>query len=35
MKKSDLKDGMIVQTGEDFYLVCDYKFFRLEWIYGI
>lgn len=30
MKKSDLKDGMIVQTGEDFYLVCGDKFLGLN-----
>ncbi|XZI43559.1 hypothetical protein ACSXEP_15600 (plasmid) [Clostridium perfringens] len=29
MKKSDLKDGMIVQTGEDLYLVCGDKFLSL------
>lgn len=34
MKKSDLKDGMIVQTGEDFYLVCDYKFLSLNGYMG-
>lgn len=30
MKKSDLKDGMIVQTGEDLYLVCGDKFLSLN-----
>lgn len=30
MKKSDLKDGMIVKTGEDLYLVCDDKFLGLN-----
>ncbi|MDU2048639.1 MAG: hypothetical protein E6715_10140 [Clostridium perfringens] len=30
MKKSDLKDGMIVQVGEDLYLVCDDKFLGLN-----
>lgn len=30
MKKSDLKDGMIVQAGEDLYLVCDDKFLGLN-----
>ncbi len=30
MKKSDLKDGMIVQTGEDIYLVCGDKFLSLN-----
>lgn len=30
MKKSDLKDGMIVETGEDLYLVCGDKFLSLN-----
>ena len=30
MKKSDLKDEMIVQTGEDLYLVCGDKFLSLN-----
>lgn len=34
MKKSDLKDGMIVQTGEDLYLVCGDKFLGLNGYMG-
>lgn len=34
MKKSDLKDGMIVQTGEDIYLVCGDKFLSLNGYMG-
>ncbi len=30
MKKSDLKDGMVVQVGEDLCLVCDDKFLGLN-----
>lgn len=34
MKKSDLKDGMIVETGEDLYLVCGDKFLGLNGYMG-
>lgn len=34
MKKSDLKDGMIVKTGEDLYLVCGDKFLGLNGYMG-
>lgn len=34
MKKSDLKDGMIVETGEDLYLVCGDKFLSLNGYMG-
>lgn len=34
MKKSDLKDGMIVQTGEGLYLVCGDKFLGLDGYMG-
>lgn len=34
MKKSDLKDGMIVQTEEDLYLVCGDKFLGLNGYMG-
>ena len=34
MKKSDLKDGMIVQTGECLYLVCGDKFLGLNGYMG-
>lgn len=34
MKKSDLKDGMIVETGENIYLVCRDKFLGLDGYMG-
>lgn len=34
MKKSDLENGMIVQTGEDLYLVCGDKFLGLNGYMG-